>query len=162
MEKDKNLNHDLQTTPIKIRTNTHMAGYGGKIRLILRYVDTIQIDIPNSEYYTYSCNFHGMWTNFKNLPNTPNKEWTIIKTKEALTILCDEEEVVNLVYAEVHDYCSRKWSKALTQIYFSRHDTASEVWQPLKKGSHLILKLVSCTDVTKINSKANINLTLMA
>ena len=103
----------------------------------MQNADMIYIEINNKRYQIYSCNYGG-WTNFGKFPADVNKEWTFTKTKEALTILCNGVEVVNLVYAEQYHYCTKRWSKDVTKIRFHSHDSASVRWKPVTQGSILI------------------------
>ena len=90
----------------------------------------IRIDFKHKRFYIDSCS----WYEFVNLPEDLHKEWTISKTKEALTILCNGVEVLNLFYDEVDIYCTRLWSKATSQITFMNDDSASDNWRPLLEG----------------------------
>ena len=101
---------------------------------------TITIYIRSKQYYIPSCH-DGIWSKLNNLPAAVNKEWIFTKTKEALTILCNGVEVVNLVYAAVHNYCKKIWSRNVTKIRFRSDDTASDFWKSVIRGIILISKL---------------------
>ena len=68
------------------------------------------------------------------MPEEKNKIWTISRTKEALTVLCNRVEVLNLVYAEVDKYCHRKWSKTSAKIKFISNDQASDYMRSMHPG----------------------------
>ena len=114
----------------------------------MQNADTIDINIRYEQYQINSCNY-GVWTKFNNLPTDVNKKWTFTKTKEALTILCNGVEVVNLVYAEQYHYCTTRWSKDVTRIRFHNADTASDYWKSVTQGKifclRLLLKYLSTT-----------------
>ena len=110
--------------------------------LDLENVDVIQINIQNKQYYISSCSYYRSWKNFNNLPEAVQREWVFIKTKRALTILCNGEEVVNLVYAEVSDYCTSRWSRKVTKIRFYNHDTASDYWKPVTQGKEFMIEFL--------------------
>ena len=129
VKKNRYLDLDLRTTSLRIFTNT-----SGRMYLDMQNAHTIDIDIRNEQYQIYSCNYGG-WTKFNNLPADVNKKWTFTKTKEALTILCNGVELVNLVYAEQHNYCTTRWSKDVTRIRCYNHDTASVLWKSVTQGS---------------------------
>ena len=77
-------------------------------------------------YQISSC--YSEWQDLNNLPEAVYKEWTISKTQETLTVLCNGVEVINLVYAEVTvEPCSATWSKNVTKIQFTDSDTASDL-----------------------------------
>ena len=129
------MDHNFEHTPLKILTNAPIGVYNQE-EIYLQFVNvgTIRIILQSKQYYITGCG----WKKFNNLPATVNKEWTFTKTKEALTILCNGVEVVNLVYAEQYHYCTTRWSKDVTKIYFHSHDTASVLWKPVTQGSILI------------------------
>ena len=90
----------------------------------------MMIEIGRRRFYIHNCGHHS----FPNLPEDLNKEWTISKTKEALTILCNGVEALNLVYDEVDIYCTRTWSKSATKINFRNSDKASDYRRTLQRG----------------------------
>ena len=137
MTRNENLDHDLETNPLKILTNSTRVSQ--KIHLQMVDAGTITIYIQSEQYYIPSCN-DGIWSKLNNLPAAVNKDWIFTKTKEALTILCNGVEVVNLVYAEVHNYCTKIWSRNVTKIRFMSDDTASDFWRSVIRGNILILK----------------------
>ena len=123
------IDHDLEATPLKILTDTAL-GINDFVNLLVMSLGKIRIDFKHKRFSIDSCGSYG----FVNLPEDLNKEWTISKTKEALTILCNGVEVLNLVYDEVDIYCTRLWSKATSQIRFMNDDSASDNWRPLLEG----------------------------
>ena len=123
------IDHDLETTPLQVLTNT-VVGQHGAVNLELPGFGKIRIDFRSRRFQIDRCGYHA----FQNLPDSLNKEWTISKTKEALTILCNAVEVLNLVYDEVDVYCTRIWSRDVTKIKFKNDDQASEKWRPLLRG----------------------------
>ena len=56
----------------------------------------------------------------KNVPNNPDKIWTIAKTSETLVIYCNEVEVMRMMFrdrVEKHyTECSSKWSQVVSHI----------------------------------------------
>ena len=107
-----------------------MVGKDDVVNLELPGVGKIRIDFRQRRFQIDRCGYNA----FQNLPDSLNKEWTISKTKEALTILCNGVEVLNMVYDEVDVYCTRIWSRDVTKIKFKNDDRASEKWRPLLRG----------------------------
>ena len=103
------------------------------MQLNIEHLRVITIDIrrERQRFYTESC---GQYSFSPQLPVETIKIWTISRTKEALTILCNEVEVLNLIYAEYDKYCVRGWSKSSTKIKFVNGDRASDYEKSLSVG----------------------------
>ena len=129
IKKELAIDHDLEAIPLQVLTNT-VVGQNGAVNLELPGFGKIRIDFRYRRFQIDRCGNYG----FQNLPDSLNKEWTISKTKEALTILCNGVEVLNLVYDEVDIYCTRIWSRDVTKIKFKNDDRASDFWRPLLAG----------------------------
>ena len=74
------------------------------------------------------------------MPEETNKIWTIRRTNEALTVLCNGVEVLNLVYAEVDKYCHRKWSKTSAQFMLENGDLSSDYTKSINPGKTEIFR----------------------
>ena len=66
-------------------------------------------------------------------PVGDNKVWTISKTDSALTIECNEVELVSLIFAE--NGCADQWGQQVKQIKFSSYDEASDSYRANAKPS---------------------------
>ena len=113
--------------PLRILTKNPNRVYQKRmIHLQFEQIGTIEIDMLYQRYQISSC--YSEWQDLNNLPEAVYKEWTISKTQETLTVLCNGVEVINLVYAEVTvEPCSATWSKNVTKIQFTDSDTASDL-----------------------------------
>ena len=135
MEED----HNLEVSPVRILTKTAIRKVNDFVNLYVKDNGRIQISFWLEKFIIEHCGSYA----FTNLPDDLNKEWTISKTKEALTILCNGVEALNLVYAEVNLYCTRSWSRDTTKIRFLNDDRASENWKPLTEGDDKTIPLDS-------------------
>ena len=56
---------------------------------------------------------------YPNLPVTPSKVWTIVKTEESITVHCNDDQVINIVFRDItDDKCKEKWSQDATKFKF--------------------------------------------
>ena len=125
--RNEDIDHDLEATPLKILTDTAL-GINDFVNLLVISLGKIRIDFKHKRFSIDSCGSYG----FVNLPEDLNKEWTISKTKEALTILCNGVEVLNLVYVDSSEAnCESTWSRDGAQVKFGSDDQASDYfWDP--------------------------------
>ena len=131
MTRDVDINHNLETTALQILTNSEL-GTSDIVYLGIRNIAMIHIEYRPRRFTIPSC---GLYQKFPpHLPVEVNKVWTISRTKEALTILCNGVEVLNLVYAEINKYCTRSWSKSSSMINFRSDDLTSDYIKSLSKG----------------------------
>ena len=128
--KNVNIEQDLEVTPLQILTNTKLEGHD-QAQLYFESIGRIKLEF---RYRRFSFHYCGYRLFPGHLPVETIKTWTISRTKEALTILCNGVEVLNLVYAEYDKYCSRTWSKSSTKIKFENGDSASDYMQFLSQG----------------------------
>ena len=151
------IDHNLETAPLQIMTNTKL-GVPDYVHLQVNYVGRMRIEFRNSRFWIENCGNHLFPSN---LPTEQNKQWTISKTKEALTILCNNVEVLNLVYSSLSNFTRcNEWSGASTSLKFVSNDLASDYYRnPFGQGKkysfpwfELALKLfiysLSCLTVT--------------
>ncbi|KAL5248875.1 hypothetical protein ACHWQZ_G017909 [Mnemiopsis leidyi] len=129
--KNVEINHDLETTPLQIITNT-LLRQTDKVHVYVQHIGTIQISFQHRRFYILSC---GDYEFPSDLPAERDKIWTISRTKEALTILCNGVEVLNMVYAEFDKYCTRAWSQSSALIEFRSDDLASDYTKSLSQGA---------------------------
>ena len=129
--KNVKIEHDLEVTPLQIITNTKL-GETDKVRLFFENIGKITIEFLHRRFSADLCGYRSFPAN---LPVETIKIWTISRTKEALTILCNGVEVLNLVYAEYDKYCARNWSKSTTKILFLVDDLSSDYMKTLSPGN---------------------------
>ena len=130
------INHDLEITPLQIITNT-LLRQTDKVHFNVHHRGTIQISFQHRRFYISSC---GDYEFPSDLPAERDKIWTISRTKEALSILCNGVEVLNMVYAEFDKYCTRAWSQSSSLIEFRSDDLASDYTKSLGQGMKTFFK----------------------
>ena len=140
MTKMVDINLDLEMAPLQIMTNTllghtdfvkfYVVGVNGFITISFRHK---RFDISTCGHYAFPLH----------LPEERIKIWTISRTKEALTILCNEVEVLNMVYAEFDKYCTRQWTLDSTMIKLWADDLASDYMRILSGGKKIFWTLVT-------------------
>ena len=128
------IDHDLEAIPLQVLTNT-VVGKEDVVNLELPGVGKIRIDFRYRRFQIDRCGLYS----FQSLPDSLNKEWTISKTKEALTIQCNGVEVLNLVYVDsTNSQCQIIWSKDVSQVKFKSDDRASDYFRgPQEQGKRL-------------------------
>ena len=127
------MDHDLEATPIRILTNT-VLGKHEVVVVEVKNSGLLRIDFRFKRFNIDSCGLHNFPTSILEELDV-NKEWTISKTDKALTVLCNEVEALNLVFDEVDIYCTRAWSKDVTQIKFRNEDSATDYWKKIAGGN---------------------------
>ena len=124
------ITHDLVVTPLQIITNTKLKE-DDFVHLEVMNKGRIMINFRNQQLIIGTCGKHAFPPH---LPKEKNKIWTISRTKEALTILCNGVEVLNLVYAEYNKYCHRLWSKTSRVMKFLYNDLSSDYIRSSSRG----------------------------
>ena len=133
------MDQNLEENPLQIMSNAEL-GESPYISLMIKNIGYLKIEFRYKRFNIYSC---GTYAFPSNLPIEINKIWTISRTKEALTILCNGVEVLNLVYIEIDMACFRIWSKDSTKITFMILDDASDYVQSLSHGKFCLALSVS-------------------
>ena len=133
------IEQDLETTPLQIITNTK-PGITDKVLLNLANIGRLSVEFQRSRFYIDTCGYHSFPPY---MPEETNKIWTISRTKEALTVLCNRVEVLNLVYAEYNKYCRRKWSKTSANFMFENGDLSSDYAKSMNPGETDIFSISS-------------------
>ena len=108
-------------------TNARVGGGDDKVYLDVQNIGKIVIDFgwKNKGFSIGSCGRHLFPTATYELVEG-TKIWTISRTKEALSILSNDVEVLNLVFADVALPCPEVWSRSSEIIIFHSSDLASE------------------------------------
>ena len=139
MTKSVNINLDLEITPLQIMTNT-LLGHSDNVRIYIVGVNGfITINFRHKIFQIDTC---GHYAFPSHLLEERIKIWTISRTKEALTVLCNGVEVLNMVYAEYDKYCTRKWTKDSTIIKLWSDDLASDYMRILSEGKKVFWTLL--------------------
>ena len=128
--KNVDIEHDLEKIPLQIMTNT-LLRQTDTVYLYVQHRGTITISFHHRQFSIDLC---GNYAFPSHLPEERIKTWTISRTKEALTILCNGVLVLNMVYAEYDIYCTRRWSHSSAVIKFSSKDLASDYTKSLSQG----------------------------
>ena len=128
--KNKDIDHNLEIAPLQIITNTKL-GVSDNMYLHVNNIGAIKIEFSHSRFWVQNC---GPYHDFpSSLPETGDKKWEISKTKETLTVLCNNVEVLNLIYSNVSESCSNSWSKNSSSLRFN--DWASDYYRnPFGQG----------------------------
>ena len=124
------IEQDLETTPLQIITNTK-PGITDQVLLNLANIGRLSVEFQRSRFYIVTCGYRYFPPY---MPEEKNKIWTISRTKEALTVLCNKVEVLNLVYAEHNKYCHRQWSKTSAQFMLENGDLSSDYTKSINPG----------------------------
>ena len=139
MTKNVDINLDLEITPLQIMTNT-LLGHADFVKFYVVGVNGfITISFRHRRFEINTC---GNYAFPSHLPEETIKMWTISRTKEALTILCNGVLVLNMVYAEYDIYCTRKWTIDSTIIKLWSDDLASDYMRILSEGQRIFWTLL--------------------
>ena len=137
------MDHDLEATPLQILTNIARVGDGEKVSLNVQNIGQIVIDFgwKYRGFHIQSCGSH-LFPTHELVEGT--KIWTISRTKKALSLLSNDVEVLNLVFAELTESCVKTWSVGSTKITFATDDLASDYKRTLIKGMapYLIVTII--------------------
>ena len=136
MQRDVEIEWDLESTPLMVRTNSvlgsddgvwvDLCSAGGTAgRVHLRFNPTLQ-------YYLHWCT--PSWTNFPvTAPSALDKVWRINLTRTAgvrLVIHCNDVEVLNkLLSSSCKSGWDTYWNRDVTKIKFTILDTASDYYK---------------------------------
>ena len=148
MERKTKINFDLENTPLEIKTNS-VAGSSEKVEINFfnqqdDYAGGVKILFSSMRYSLVDCLYHNQGYEFSISPTTDvNKVWRITLSKTGVTrglvIHCNEVEVLKVLLST--DICegsgsdwSTNWSREVTKIEFTTHDTASDFYQIYRPG----------------------------
>ena len=142
VQRDVQINYDLENSPLQIRTNSEI-GSNEKVRVWFFNAQdepaggVILIFSSPPQYKLGWCNTS--YTDFPTtLPSETDKVWTITLTRSSgapsLVIHCNNKEVLNVMLSD--STCSSSdwrdyWSKDVEKIKFLSH-TASDYYRPGK------------------------------
>ena len=141
--RNEDIDHNLEIAPLQMITNTQQDN----VYLHVNNIGGIKIEFSHSRFWVQNC---GPYHDFpSSLPKTRDKEWTISKTKEVLTILCNNVEVLNLIYSTASESCSNTWSKNSSSLRFN--DLASDYYRnPLSRGKKCSFSRSFCHLLTSL------------
>ena len=129
--------HDMETTPLQIKTDS--ADEGGDMMAMTFFssddtaLGKIWVSFKNPPMYMIPyCS--GEYLDFSDLPAEQNRVWSIRKTATSLEFTCNEVEAVTYSFLTANNAkCVPTWNVAATKVMFvSGKDTASD---ELKKGT---------------------------
>ena len=61
-------------------------------------------------------------TVFPYLPSATSKIWTIVKSRESVTVYCNDHQVINIVFSDIaDDNCKDKWSQDVSKFELEDH-----------------------------------------
>ena len=140
------MDHDLEATPLQILTYIARVGDGEKVSLNVENIGQIVFDFgwKYRGFHIQSCGRH-LFPTHELVEGT--KIWTISRTKKALSLLSNDVEVLNLVFAELTESCVKTWSGSSTKIIFTTDDLASDYKRSLIQGMapYLIIIIIKNT-----------------
>ena len=136
------MDHDLGAIPLQILTNAKV-GEDKQISVNVQNIGNIVINFTwKMKYRGFSIGSCGNYPFPGHLPKEVNKIWTISRTKEAVTILSNEVEVLNLVFTDVGEGCVKTWSGSSTKIIFATGDLASDYKRTLIQGMAYLINII--------------------
>ena len=134
---------DLSGSPLQILTKTPKGT--NRHLIVYFWTDTEQIGdltikFEFQPWYRISyC--EGNPVRFQDLPDTPNKVWSIVVTEDSFTVYCNAVEVFNIVFSDKEDdFCKEKWQQKIKQIQFPNHHVDTSDYyrqQPVKRCTGL-------------------------
>ena len=150
MERDVKIPHNLETTPLQIKTDS-TAGSGENVGVWLYTAggdEAGSVWLYFSSPPQYNLGWCRSWTDLPStLPSNRNKVWVITKLPGyRLTVQCNGKTVLDITLS---DTCSDSkwreyWTRQVEQIKFRSYDTASdEYWAP-PPGNTLIVFNITC------------------
>lgn len=140
MRRRVDIKHDLESTPLEIKTNSTL-GSGDRVWIWFHDAHghsegsgiTIRLSSP-PKFALLGCTLH---TNFPtDLPTASDKMWRITLSRAQgvhVTIHCNDVELVNIQLSDATCYenWSKRWSLKVAKIYFSSPwDKASDFYRP--------------------------------
>ena len=124
-------------------TNARVGGGDDKVSFNVQNIGQIVIDFgwKNKGFSIGSCGSY-LFPTYELVDGT--KIWTISRTKEALSVLSNDVEVLNVVFADVAPACAEVWSRSSEIIIFNPNDLASEY---IRYSSQGIVSIVTSDDI---------------
>ena len=152
IQRNVDINYDLENSPLQIRTDSPVESYDYMVVYFYTaqriWTGGVQIYLsPSPKYYPRFCT--SSWTKFPTaLPNETNKIWTITLSKTSgirFIIHCNNKEVLNVMMSDTtctDSNWSEKWSSDVEKIQFSSSDEASDYYRPGKVHITFILTVM--------------------
>ena len=146
VEQDESIPWNLERTSLQIRT---VSTLGSDEHIYMWMYDKDSSFISNvrvkfSSPMQYGINYcTSSWTDLPVQPPVEvEKTWTITKTETALTITCNNVEVLNYLFADSGSNCvTRVRGGNVEKILFNSYDTASDFYR-VGKCLDLIITLI--------------------
>ena len=147
MERGVRIKHDLERTPLQIKTNSEV----GSNKELAVYFQTADGDDAGGLLIYFKGTIH-FWisscsesnSNFpSDLPSEADKIWKIILTRTSgirLVISCNNVEVVNVVLSDTtcdDNVWSSFWKGDIETLSFPTWDSASDFYGAGKRGQHM-------------------------
>ena len=136
MTREVSYTHDLETTPLQIKTDS-AAGSDDKVAVLFSTADNeysraIWLKFSDPPVFTIGL-CRSSYTSFPvNLPAEQTKIWTITKTATTVKISCNEVDLVTYPFSDSSkSACVPTWSKDAEKIAFDSKDTASDEFRAL-------------------------------
>jgi hypothetical protein len=139
-DRNPKIDHDLETTPLEIKTDSTL-GSGDKINV--NFCDSnktqaggfaLLLSSP-PQYYVWLCS--GYYKTLQtNLPAATDKIWRLTLTRTSgirLIIHCNELEVLNFLISDltcIEMNWRAYWIREIAKIEFDSKDTASDFYRP--------------------------------
>ena len=132
MTRDVFYTHDLETTPLQIKTDS-AAGSENQFTVFFYTAEeedsgVVYVRLDDPPQYDIGGCIQSSWTDFPvALPAEQTKIWTIVETATSVKVFCNEVDVVTYTFSDSSiDECVPTWSKETAKIKFATYDTASD------------------------------------
>ena len=140
MERGVWISHNLETTPLKIKTDDT----AGSVYVLLNTAGGVEAGNVYLEFKSSPVYYLGDCTPYTHFPSTLpsdiNKVWVIAKLPgPRITVQCNEVKVLDITTSD--DTCSDSkwrtyWSRHVEQIWFSSRDWASDEYRGTLPGNY--------------------------
>ena len=152
VERDVKIPHNLETTPLKIKTDS-TAGSEETVVVKLNtaggaWVGQVYFKFGSPPKYQIAGCIQSLTDFLSTLPSEENKIWTITKLPgPRLTLQCNSVTVLDITMSNgtcrPSDW-STYWSRQIEQIKFYSGDTASDEYWAAPPGNTLIIFNINC------------------
>ncbi|XP_063690487.1 uncharacterized protein LOC134823067 [Bolinopsis microptera] len=121
---EKNIEHDIETTPLQIRTWADNDGSQLWIKFLnaqSKFVFSMNFKFDNvyNVWISANCNNGNDATLMKNVPTDHYKTWIVYKSSTEMKIECNDVEVWSIVYSSISQGCHNQLSKDSSKLFFN-------------------------------------------
>ena len=141
------------STPLEIQTDAELNA-NKKIHLLFLAANkgqystrTLQISLGNNRYTFWMSDHCASWVEFTLPASCSNRisenwVWTVRKTDKSITIHCNDEVAINLIFSNnINGDCDYKWNAdPLVYVQIPTTDTASKMYRTKPAGQWNLVK----------------------